>query len=340
MATYSPTGSDIRATKQEISQETCSVGLSEEFSEKPSFNLTQLIGDSFYCIQVSGRTGAGFGNISTIVVKLPVGPPPVDVIDPVEEPEVVPQPVVDPITGDDGISDTSARVSFSLPSEINSNGPVDRALIYVQRMPSSSQAIGTWYESSQLTQEWPQYAALSVNITPNSQGRKRQEGDIEVSFTIGNSMTCGPTDTVCNGPLNPSADYGVRYTLFSGDQLQEFPFFPGAQFTTGESGLVYRGYINYGSMKALVAIKTCKGSSDIKRLMKEVSAMFSFKHPNVMSLTGVCFDKGVPLVIMPFMRNGTVLEYVESASKVGLDICLQISKGMTYLAQQKFVHRD
>ena len=66
------------------------------------------------------------------------------------------------------------------------------------------------------------------------QGRKRQEGDIEVLFTIGNSsMTCGPTDTVCNGPLNPSADYGVRYTLFSGDQLQEFPFFPGAQFTTG-----------------------------------------------------------------------------------------------------------
>ena len=49
-----------------------------------------------------------------------------DVIDPVERPEVVPQPVVDPLTGDDGISDTSAKVSFSLPSEINSNGPVDR----------------------------------------------------------------------------------------------------------------------------------------------------------------------------------------------------------------------
>ena len=31
---------------------------------------------------------------------------------------------------------------------------------------------------------------------------------------------------------------------------------------------------------------------------------------------------------------------VESALKVGLDICLQISKGMTYLARQKFVHRD
>ena len=44
--------------------------------------------------------------------------------------------------------------------------------------------------------------------------------------------------------------------------------------------------------------------------MKEVSAMFSFKHPNVMSLIGVCYDEGVPLVIMPFMMNGTVLDYV------------------------------
>ena len=28
---------------------------------------------------------------------------------------------------------------------------------------------------------------------------------------------------------------------------------------TGESGLVYRGYINYASGKELVAVKTCKG---------------------------------------------------------------------------------
>ena len=38
--------------------------------------------------------------------------------------------------------------------------------------------------------------------------------------------------------------------------------------------------------------------------------MLSFDHPNVMSLTGVCLDKEIPLLIMPFMANGTVLEYV------------------------------
>ena len=39
--------------------------------------------------------------------------------------------------------------------------------------------------------------------------------------------------------------------------------------------------------------------------------MISFKHPNVMSLIGVCFDGEMPLIIMPYMSNGSVLEYVK-----------------------------
>ena len=39
--------------------------------------------------------------------------------------------------------------------------------------------------------------------------------------------------------------------------------------------------------------------------------MLSFKHPNVMSLIGVCFDGEMPLIIMPFMLNGCVLMYVK-----------------------------
>ena len=39
--------------------------------------------------------------------------------------------------------------------------------------------------------------------------------------------------------------------------------------------------------------------------------MLSFDHPNVMSLIGVCFDEEMPLVIMPYMSNGSVLGYVK-----------------------------
>ena len=40
--------------------------------------------------------------------------------------------------------------------------------------------------------------------------------------------------------------------------------------------------------------------------------MLSFEHRNVMSLIGVCIDGGIPLlIIMPFMFNGSVLDFVK-----------------------------
>ena len=50
---------------------------------------------------------------------------------------------------------------------------------------------------------------------------------------------------------------------------------------------------------------------DMDRLAKEISTMLSFEHTNVMSLVGVCIDGELPLLIMPFMSNGCVLEFVK-----------------------------
>ena len=47
-----------------------------------------------------------------------------------------------------------------------------------------------------------------------------------------------------------------------------------------------------------------------ERLLKEVSLMFTFSHPNVMQLIGLSFDRGMPLIIMPLMSKGNVLGYV------------------------------
>ena len=38
--------------------------------------------------------------------------------------------------------------------------------------------------------------------------------------------------------------------------------------------------------------------------------MISFDHPNLMPLIGMCFDGEVPLLIMPFMSGGNVLDLV------------------------------
>ena len=44
--------------------------------------------------------------------------------------------------------------------------------------------------------------------------------------------------------------------------------------------------------------------------------MQSFKHPNVMSLIGVCENFcGGPAVVMPFMANGSTLDYLKRERK-------------------------
>ena len=40
--------------------------------------------------------------------------------------------------------------------------------------------------------------------------------------------------------------------------------------------------------------------------------MMTFDHPNVMSLIGICIDRDIPLIIMPFMSNGSVLDSVRT----------------------------
>ncbi|CAI8046035.1 Tyrosine-protein kinase transforming protein SEA, partial [Geodia barretti] len=97
---------------------------------------------------------------------------------------------------------------------------------------------------------------------------------------------------------------------------------------------------------------------DLERLAREVSTMLSFEHTNVMSLIGVCIDREMPLLIMPFMINGSILHYVkrhkekllfvnecakekmEEARRIMLNMAYHITKGMEYLSGHKFVHRD
>ncbi|CAI8027539.1 Tyrosine-protein kinase transforming protein SEA [Geodia barretti] len=133
----------------------------------------------------------------------------------------------------------------------------------------------------------------------------------------------------------------------------------------GEFGVVYRG--NLGGWRAerehsLVAIKTLKGifsTNDLSNMVEESVKMAKFNHPNVMRLIGVCIDKGAsPYIVMPYMAYGSLLSYLKkqraeltlandedqelvTATQCKLlSMCLQVAKGMSYLAAQEFVHRD
>ena len=67
---------------------------------------------------------------------------------------------------------------------------------------------------------------------------------------------------------------------------------------------------DYVTLIYIICAALFSSAGDLKQLTKEISTMLSLKHPNVMSLVGVCLDGEMPILIMPFMSNGSILEYV------------------------------
>lgn len=63
------------------------------------------------------------------------------------------------------------------------------------------------------------------------------------------------------------------------------------------------------------------GSSDadVTAFLNEALIMKDFNHPNVLTLIGITLDKGeFPMVILPFMQNGSLLSYIRNENNVGL----------------------
>lgn len=58
---------------------------------------------------------------------------------------------------------------------------------------------------------------------------------------------------------------------------------------------------------------------DVTAFLNEALIMKDFNHPNVLTLIGITLDKGeFPMVILPFMQNGSLLSYIRNENNVGL----------------------
>jgi len=81
-----------------------------------------------------------------------------------------------------------------------------------------------------------------------------------------------------------------------------------------------------------------------KEFYKDVKMWYRINHPNVLSLYGAYQLGDYPFVVIPLMKNGNLISYIEDKEKFPqidlIDILIGISSGMEYLHSMNVIHGD
>ncbi|KAH8373880.1 hypothetical protein KR200_007777, partial [Drosophila serrata] len=127
----------------------------------------------------------------------------------------------------------------------------------------------------------------------------------------------------------------------------------------GAFGMVYGGEAQLSSgIWTAVAVKTLKSGQSMEDridFLAEAEAMKKFDHRNIIKLLGVCLQSEPIYTIMEFMLYGDLKTYLLARRNMVNDkvpddcdisakyltlYALDVAKGLAYLAEQKYVHRD
>ena len=93
-------------------------------------------------------------------------------------------------------------------------------------------------------------------------------------------------------------------------------------------------------------LERAKFTKDVNDLILEAGIMSHFIHDNVLRIIGLNFHNiRMPRVILPFMSNGDSLHYIRDPLndlnvRQLVSFGIGVAKGMCYMAEKRFIHRD
>ncbi|KAG9076570.1 hypothetical protein FS749_011607, partial [Ceratobasidium sp. UAMH 11750] len=124
------------------------------------------------------------------------------------------------------------------------------------------------------------------------------------------------------------------------DRFSEYPIY------SGGFGEIYSGYMKAGGTRVAVKcprhhVEDDQNDHNMRLIAREIHAWAKCDHENVLELLGLCQHRGKLAVVLPWMENGNLKQYLGKHPDVDrLDLCLQISKGLVYLHRRSMIHGD
>ncbi|KAG8898747.1 hypothetical protein FRB99_007185 [Tulasnella sp. 403] len=83
-------------------------------------------------------------------------------------------------------------------------------------------------------------------------------------------------------------------------------------------------------------------SEAVRRLLREAKTWKDLKHPNILRFLGACKIDGIIYLVSPFMKNGTIMDFVAKnpfrANRIQL--IREIASALEYLHRHSVIHGD
>ncbi|XP_076886702.1 receptor-like protein kinase HERK 1 [Bidens hawaiensis] len=120
----------------------------------------------------------------------------------------------------------------------------------------------------------------------------------------------------------------------------------------GGFGKVYKGEVSHSKGRSIVAIKRLDRNKDQdqgdREFLKEITMLSQYKHENLISLLGFCFQEGEAILVYELASNGSLEGHLGSSELTWskrIKICLDVAKRLRHLhdprgTHQRLIHCD